>query len=195
MKLGCDISNHIKVLCHIKTSNWSRTHEWFLNFTHDIWKMLIHLQFSSVQFSRSVVSDSLRPHELQCARPSLSITNSQSPPKPMSIESVMPSYYLILCCPILHLPSIFPSIMVFQMSQLFASGGQRIGVSAATSVLPMNAQDWSPLEWTGWISLQTLKSLVQHHSSKASTLWCSAFFIVQLLHSHMTTGRTVALTS
>ena len=72
---------------------------------------------------------------------SLSITNSRSPPKPMSIESVMPSNHLILCRPLLLPPSIFPSIRVFQMSQLFASGGQSIGVSALASVLPMNAQD------------------------------------------------------
>ena len=70
----------------------------------------------------------------------------------MSIESVMPSNHLILCHPFLLLPSILPSIRVFQMSQLFASGGQNIGVSASTSVLPMNTQDWSPLEWTAWIS-------------------------------------------
>ena len=72
---------------------------------------------------------------------SLSITNSQSLPKPMSIESVMPSNHLILCHPLLLLPSIFPSIRVFPVSQLFASGGQRVGVSASTSVLPMNTQD------------------------------------------------------
>ena len=82
------------------------------------------------------------------------------------------------------------------MSQLFASGGQSIGVSASTSVLPMNTQDWSPLGWTGWISLQSkgLKSLLQHHSSKASILQCSAFFTDQLSHPYMTTGKTIALT-
>ena len=72
---------------------------------------------------------------------SLSITNSRSLPKLMSIESVMLSNHLILCCPLLLLPSIFPSIRVFKMSQLFTSGGQSIGVSASTSVLPMNTQD------------------------------------------------------
>ena len=82
------------------------------------------------------------------------------------------------------------------MSQFFASGGQSIGVSASVSVLPMNIQDWFPLGLTGWIlTVQgTLKSLLQHHSSKASILQCSAFFIVQLSHSHMTTGKTMALT-
>ena len=83
------------------------------------------------------------------------------------------------------------------MSQFFAAGGQSIGVSALASVLPMNIQDWFPLGWTGWISLQssrTLKSLLQHHSSKESILRCSAFFIVQLSHPHMTTGKAIALT-
>ena len=79
------------------------------------------------------------------------------------------------------------------MSQFFASGGQIIGDSASASVLPMNIQDWLPLGWTGWISLQS-KSLLQHHSSKASILQCSAFFIVQLSHPYMTTGKTIALT-
>ena len=81
----------------------------------------------------------------------------------------------------------------FQMSQLFASGGQSIGVSASTSVLPVNTQDWSPLGWTGWIFLQSkgLSSLLQHHSSKLSILQCSAFFIVQLSHPNMTTGKTI----
>ena len=86
---------------------------------------------------------------------SLSITNSRGPPKTMSIESVIPSNHLILCHPLLLLPSIFPIIRVFQMSQLFASGGQSIRVSASPSFLPMNTQDWSPLGWTGWISLQS----------------------------------------
>ena len=86
---------------------------------------------------------------------SLSITNSQSLPKLISIESEMPSNHLILCHPLLLLPSIFPSTRAFQMSQLFASGGQSIGVSASTSVLPMNTQDCSPLGWTAWISLQS----------------------------------------
>ena len=85
---------------------------------------------------------------------SLSMINSQSPPKPMSIESVMPSNHLILCRPLLLLPSIFSSIGVFSNGYLFASGGQSIGVLASTSVLPMNTQDWSPSGWAGWMSLQ-----------------------------------------
>ena len=82
------------------------------------------------------------------------------------------------------------------MSQLFASGGQSIGVSASASVLPMNIQDQFPLGWTGWIALLSkgLSSLLQHHSSKASVLQHSVFFIVQLSHPYMTTGKTIALT-
>ena len=128
---------------------------------------------------------------------SLSFTNFWSLLKLMSIESVMPSNHLILCCPLRLLPSIFPSIRSFPVSQLFASGGQSTGVSASASVLPMNTQDWFLLGWTGWISLQSKglsKSLLQYHSSKASILQCSAFFIVQLSHPYMTTGKTIALT-
>ena len=82
------------------------------------------------------------------------------------------------------------------MSQLFSWGGQSIGVSVSASVLPMNTQDWPPLTWTGWISLQSkgLKSLLQHHSSKASILWLSALFSVQLSHPYMSAGKTIALT-
>ena len=86
---------------------------------------------------------------------SLSITNSWSLLKLMSIESVMPSNHLILCHPFLLLPSIFPSIRSIQMSQFFISGGQSIEVSASASVLPRNIQDWFPLGWRGWISLQS----------------------------------------
>ena len=110
-------------------------------------------QFSSVQ-SLSHVRLFVTPWT--AARQAfLSITNSRSPPKPMSIVLVMPSNHLILCRPLLLLPSIFPSIRVFSMSQLFASSGQNIGVSASTSVPPMNTQDLFPLGWTGWISLQS----------------------------------------
>ena len=92
------------------------------------------------QFSHSVGSDSVTPWITAC-QASLSITNSQSLLKLMSIESMMPSNHLILCCPLLLLPSIFPSIRAFPMSQFFTSGGQRIGASASASVLPMNIQD------------------------------------------------------
>ena len=90
----------------------------------------------------------------------------------------------------------FPASGFFPMSQFFTSGGQSIGASASASVLPMNTQDWSPLGWTGWISLQSkgLLSLLQQHSSKASILQLSALFMVQLSHPYMTTGKTTALT-
>ena len=127
---------------------------------------------------------------------SLSITNSWSLLKLTFIMLVMPSNHLILCCPLLLLPSIFPSIRVFPVSWFFASGGPSIGVSASKSVLPINIQEWFPLGLTGWISLQStgLSSLLQHHSSKASILLRSAFFIVQLSHPYMTTAKTIALT-
>ena len=86
---------------------------------------------------------------------SLSMANTRSPPKPMSIESVMPSNHLILCRPLSSCPQSFPASGSFPRSQLFASGGQSIGVSASTSVLSTNTQDWSPLGWTDWISLQS----------------------------------------
>ena len=124
------------------------------------------------------------------AQASLSVTNSWSLPKPMSIKSVMPSSHLILCHPLLFLPSIFPSIGSFPMSQ-FSSGGQSIGVSASASVLP---NEYSRLisfriDWLDLLAVQeTLKSLLQHHSSKVSILQCSALFLVQLSHPYMTTG-------
>ena len=152
------------------------------------------MRFSSVQ-SLSRVRLFVTPWTA-AHQASLSITNSWSPPKPMSIESVMPSKHLILCRPLSSCPQSFPASGSFPVSQLFTSDGQSIGVSALASVLPMNIQDWSPLGSIGWISLQSkgLKSLLQHHSSKASILQCSAFFIVQLSHPYMTTGKTIALT-
>ena len=115
---------------------------------------LSSVHFSSVQFSRSVLSDSLWPHGLQHARLP-SIINSRSLFTPMSIESVMPSNALILCHPLVSCLQSFPTSGSFQMSQLLASGGQRIGVSASPSVLPVNIEDWFPLGWTGRISLQS----------------------------------------
>ena len=123
---------------------------------------------------------------------SLSITNSQSWLKLMSINMVMTSNRLIFCRPRLLLPSIFPSNRAFPRSQFFASGGLNIGVSASASVLPMNIQDIFPLglDWLDLLSVQgTLKSLLQQHSSKTSVLWLSAFFIVQLSHQCMTAEK------
>ena len=114
-------------------------------------------QFNSVQ-SVSHIQFFGIPWTTACCT-SLSITNSQSLLKLMSIELVMPSNHLILCCPLLLLPLIFPSIRVsFPMSLFFAWGGLSTGVSASVSVLPMNTQDWSPLGWTGWISRRLLES-------------------------------------
>ena len=119
----------------------------------------------------------------------------RSSPKFISIESVMPSNHLILCCPLLLLPSIFPSIKVFSNESAVHIRWQSIGISASTSVLPMNTQDWSPLGWTGWISLQSkgLSRVFSKATSKASILWCSAFFRVQLSHLYMTTGKTIVI--
>ena len=151
----------------------------------------------SVQFSSSVVSDSLRPHESQHARP------PYPPPTPWVHSDSCPSSQWChpaissSVVPFSSCPQSLPASESFPMSQLFAWGGQSTGVSALASFLPKNTQDWSPSEWTGWISLQskgTLKSLLQHHSSKASILWRSAFFTVQLSHPYMTTGKTIALT-
>ena len=110
-------------------------------------------RFSSVQFSHLVVSNSLRPHGLQHARLPCP-TNSQSLLKLMSIEWVMSSNHLILCCPLLLLPSIFPGYGSFLMSQLFASDGHCTGVSASASVLTMNIQGWFPLGLTVLTPLQ-----------------------------------------
>ena len=129
---------------------------------------------------------------------SLSITSSQSLPKLMSIESgwMMPSIHLFLSQPLLLLPSIFPSIRVFTSDSVLLIRWPKYW-SFSFSISPSNEHPgWSPLGWTGWISLQsrTLKSLLQHHSSKASILQCSAFFIVQPSHPYLTTGKTIALT-
>ena len=113
--------------------------------------LLAKIQISSVH---SGMSDSLWPHGLQ-HQASLFITNSQSLLKLMSIDSVMPSNHLILCHPLFLLPSTFPSIRVFSNESALHIRGPKYWISAPTSVLPMNTQDWSPLGWTGWISLQS----------------------------------------
>ena len=105
-----------------------------------------------VQFSRSVVSDSLQPHGLHCASPS--ITNSWSLLKLMSIETMMPSNHLILCHPLLLPPSIFPSIRVFSNESVLRIRWPKYW-SFSFSINPFNIQDWFPLGWTGWISLQS----------------------------------------
>ena len=129
---------------------------------------------------------------------SLFITNSQSPSKPMSIEPVMPSNHLILCYPLLFLPSIFPSIRVFSKESVLHI---RWPAYWSFSLIIYPSNEYSRLisfrnDWFDLLAVQgTLKSLLQHHSSKASILWHSAFFIVQLSHPYMTIGETIALTS
>ena len=128
---------------------------------------------------------------------SLSITNSQIPPKPMSIVSVIPSNNFILCRPLLLLPSIFPSIRVFSNESALRIGWPKYW-SFSFSISPSNEHPGLisfRMDWLDLLAVQgTLKSLLQHHSSKASILWHSAFFIVQLSHPYMTTGKTIALT-
>ena len=145
------------------------------------------VQSSSAQFSRSVVSDSATPWTAAC-QDSLSITNSQSLPKLMSIESVMPSSHLILCCPLLLLLPIPPSIRVFSNESALRIRWPSIGVSAAASVLPMNTQDQSPLGWTGWISWQS-KGLSRVFSNttvqKLYSLISSDNFLVESLRFSM----------
>ena len=128
---------------------------------------------------------------------SLSITNSQSPPKPMSIQLVMPSNHLILCRPLLCLPSIFPSITVFPNGSTLRIRWPKYW-SFSFNISPSNEQPGLisfRMDWLDLLTVQgTLKSHLQHHSSKVSILQCSAFFIDQLQHPYMTTGKTIALT-
>ena len=148
-----------------------------------------HLFFSSVQLLSHVWL--FRTPWTAALQASLSITNSWSLHKLMSFESMMPSSHLILCHLLLLSPSIFPSIRErFTRSQVTTSGGQSDGVSASASILPKNIQNWFPLGWTSWLSLQSKGLSRVHHSSKASIIQCSAFIIVQLSHPYMTTGKT-----
>ena len=145
---------------------------------------------SSVQFSRSVVSNSFQPHGLYSTPRSLL--------KLMSIESVMPSTHLILCCPLLLLSSILPSIRVFSIESVLRIRWPKYW-NFSFGISPSN--EYSGLisfgiDWLDLLAVQgTLKSLLQHHSSKASILHHSAFFMVQLSHPYMTTGKTIALLS
>ena len=134
------------------------------------------LLWELVQFSCSVMSDSVTPWT--AARQAfLSITNCWGLPKPMSIELVMPSNHLILCHPLLLIPSIFPSIRVFANDSALRIRWPKYWSFASTSDLPMNTQDWSPLGWTGWISLQS-KGLSRVFSN--TTLQKHQFFSTQL---------------
>ena len=151
--------------------------------------------FGIVQFSCSVVSDSLQPHRLQHSRPlcpsPTSGVYSNSCPSCRSCHPTISSSVVPFSS---HLQS-FPPSGSFQMSQFYTSGSQSIGVSASASVLPMNIENWFPLGLTSLISLLSkglFKSLPQHHSSKVSVLWLSAFSVVQLSHPYVTTGKTIA---
>ena len=155
---------------------------------------MVH-QFSSVQLLSRVrvfVTPWTAAHQV-----SLSITNSQSFLKLMSIESVMSSNHLILCHPLLLLPSIFPSIRVFSNESALCIRWPKYW-SFSFSISPSNEHPGLVsfrMDWLDLLAVQgTLKSLLQHHSSKASILRHSAFFMVQLSHPHMTTGKTIALT-
>ena len=153
--------------------------------------------FSSVQFSCSVVSD-CDPTDCDptAHQASLSITNSWSLLKLMSIESVMPSNHLILCHLLLP-PSVFPSIRIFSYESVLRIRWPKYW-SFSFSISPSNEYSGPisfRMDWLDLFAVQgTLKSLLQHHSSKASILQCSAFFIVQLSHPYMTTGKMIALT-
>ena len=128
---------------------------------------------------------------------SLSITNSRSLLKLMSIESVMPSSHLILCCPLLLLPPIPPSIRVFSNESTLCIRWPKYW-SFSFNISPSNEHPGLisfRMDWLDLLAVQgTLKSLLQHYSSKASIFWCSSFFTVQLSHPYLTTGKTIALT-
>ena len=159
-------------------------------------KMYVLQFFSSVQFSRSVMSDSLWPHGLQhtrppCPAPIPGVYSNSCPLSQWYHPTISSSVVPFSSC-----PQSLPASETFPMSQLFAWGGQSIGVSSLASVLPKNTQDWSPLEWTGWISLLS-KGLSRVFSN--TTVQKHQFFGAQLSsqsnsHPYMTTGKTIALT-
>ena len=151
-------------------------------------------QFSSVQ-SLSHIQLFVTPWITAC-QASLCITNSQSSPKSISVESVMPSSHLILCRPLLLLPTIPPSIRVFSNESTLRMRWPKYW-SLSFSIIPSKEHQGLISFRMDWLDLFAvhgiLKSILQHHSSKASILWCSAFFTVQLSHPYMTTGKTIAL--
>ena len=158
-------------------------------------KCLLKHQFSSVQSLSHVqlfATSWIAAHQA-----SLSITNSQSPPKPISIKSVMPSNHLILCRPLLLLPSIFPSIRVFSNESALPMRWPKYW-SFSFNISPSNEHPgliFFRMDWLHLLAVQgTLKTLLQHHSWKASILQSSAFFILQLSHPYMTTGKAIAFT-
>ena len=166
------------------------------------WKKLMKVGTEGTDLS-TISSVQLLSHVQLFATPwttacqaSLSMTNSQSWLKLMSIESVKSSNHLILCYPLLLLPSIFPSIRVFSNESVLCIRWRKYCFSF--SISPSNKYSGLisfRMDWLDLLAVQgTLKSFLQHHSSKALILWCSAFFIVQLSHPYMTTAKTIALT-
>ena len=155
-----------------------------------------HYPWSSVQFSGSVVSDSLQPHEPQHARFPCPSPTPEVHPNPCPLTRWCHPTISSSAVPFSSCPQSFPASGSFQMSQLFASGGQGIGVSASTSVLPVNIQDWSPLGWTGWISLQSkgLSGVFSNTTVQKHQFFSTQLSLVQLSHPYMTTGKTIALT-
>ena len=149
---------------------------------------------NSVQFSSVAQLCLTLCDPVNRSTPGLSITNSRSPPKAMSIESVMPSSHLILCCPLLLLPPIPPSIRVFSNESTLCMRWPKYW-SFNFSISPSNEHPGLTSFRMDWLDLLavagTLKSLLQHHSSKASILRCLAFFIVQLSHPHMTKNHSL----
>ena len=162
-----------------------------------IYIFMSHSSVQSVQFSHSFVSDSLQPQWTAAHQASLSITNSQSLLKVMSIKSVMPSNHLILCHPLLLPPSAFLSIRVFSSESVLHIRWPKYW-SFSFSISPFNEYSGMisfRIDWLDFLAAQvTLKSLPQYYSTKVSILQCSAFFIVYLSHPYMTTGKTIALT-
>ena len=190
---------------YLKSARWKQS--WKLSVfirQHFVFLKLLSLKFvhksrrnrtysKTVQFSHTVISNSLRPHGLQqawlhCPSPAPTACSNSCPSSQWCHPTISS-----LVVPVSSCLQSFPASGSFPMSQFFSSGGQNIGVSASASVLPMNIQDWSisfRIDWFYPRTIQeTLKSLLQHHSSKASILPCSAFSIVQLSHPYMTTGK------
>ena len=154
--------------------------------------------FTSVKFSSVAQSCPTLRNPMDHSTPGLPV-HHQLPEftKTMYIKSVMPSNHLILCCPLLLLPSIFPSIGVFSNELVFCFRWPKYW-SFSFNISPSNEHPGLTsfrMDWLDLLAVQgTLKSLLQHHSSEASNIWCSAFFTVQLSHPYMTTGKTIALT-
>ena len=155
----------------------------------------VDVMVSSVQYSCSVMSDSLQTHELQHSRPLCPSRTPTVHPNPCPLSRWCHRTISSSVVPFSSCPQSFPASGSFPMSQLFTSGGQSIGVSAS-SVLPMNTQDWSPLGWIGWISLQSkgLSRVFSNTTLQKHQFFGSAFFIIQLSLPYMTTGKTIVLT-